>query len=439
MKENSLRRLSRSAILFAFILGGIVVFASFVYCSRPIDPFHLHADAGRGVDFVLRLAEVDCLKSGINPFRVWNREISHPLYCSTLEHTCDCATGKLPINAYTPWAYTFIFPLSLIDSWGIRWGVFTCVRILSFLLMTLFFMSRAWRLRKQVIDVYFCGASLSLTAGAIFSDLMPSNFAVFLASFAVGLIVCLNSGYYRLAGFFWALMMVKPQIGLLFAIPLLLSKRYDTIAVSTLICLLAAIPPSLICGESMFSMIAQAPAARVHAFRGCVFMPLSLFSYLRDSMGCSSSVLLGVAALLGVIFNAIASWFLKDEKDWLVRFFPSVVFSLSWTYIQSYSHVFSMLSIFLIACICVRSQSWYIRMLCLLSIVSFSDAGFHFVRVIVRVRGICGSENPNFVSDCVRWGSGFLSVVLCMFWCVKRFKGDACRNKTIVCYTPYLE
>jgi hypothetical protein len=121
--------------------------------------------------------------------------------------------------------------------------------------------------------------------------------------------------------------------------------------------------------------------------------------------------------MIGVCLCVCASWWSKDENDWLVRIFPCVVISLSWTYIHSYSHVFSMISIFVVSCIFVRVQSWRVRLLCLLSVVSFSDVGFYLVRAAIRLGGVCGPETSDPISGFVRWLGGAFSVFFCMFWC----------------------
>ena len=419
-------RLFPIAVIAAVAAAGVVaILVSFVYCARPINPYNVEGDQGRGIDCVMRFAEVDCLRTGVNPYRVWNRDVNHALYYSSTKAGSTRSVDKLPVNAYTPWEYTYMYPLSLVRSWDMRWIMFNGVRFLLYAAMMIYFFYRAFLVRLRFMDGCFCIACTCLVAGAIYADLMPNNLSCILTAFACGMLICLNAGRDCLAGVFWALLMIKPQFGLLFAIPLLLDKRIKTIFVAMAICIVATVPPVVMCGESPVALITQAPAASVHAFCGCGLMPVSLYRKLVES-GVSSGIVLCIPAMLGVFVCSVSCWFVRQDRDAFIRAMPCVVFSLCWTYVQSYSYCFAALAIFALARDAIRSVSLRRRFFDIIAIVLFSDVGYTVVRMAMRILGRCGPNDADEISDFTRQLSSSLSVVACLVWCwwTGRVRGD---------------
>ena len=411
--------MARALVVMAAAIGlGAIAFA-FVYCARSIDPYALNKDQGRGVDFVLRLAEVDCLRSGTNPFYVWHGDVNHDLYCSVADKDSDSAIGKLPVNAYTPWEYMYVYPLSLVKDWSVRWWIFTGLRFLAFLLIVVVMLRRVLEIRCRFVDGCLCLACLSTTVGAVYADLMPSNFAIFLSAFALGMCVCLNHRWDCCAGICWALLMSKPQIGLLFAVPLLIGGRWKTVVVASGICALASVPPMLMCGDSFLNMIQQAPAASVHGFHGCALLPFTVFDWVVNVRGVSSGVVLFAALMFGAVLCFVASWKLRTENDWLVKFFPCAVLALSWTYVQSYSYCLAVLPIAVLVMELVKAEDLRRMVLCMVSIFLFSNLGHDLVRLVIRAFSICGPESSDVVSSWVRQVSSSLAVIACMVWCCR--------------------
>lgn len=404
------------------VFGFGVIISAFVYCARPINPYMLHEDQWRGVDFVLRFAEVDCLRSGVNPFHVWNGDVGNDRYCSVANKDSVSASGKLPVNAYTPWEYTYVYPFASVKDWNLRWCIFTGLRFAAFLFFVIVLHWKIFRLRCRFMDCCICGACLSLTAGAVYADLMPSNTAIFLSAFALGMCVCLNRGWDYRAGILWALLMVKPQIGLLFAVPILIGKRWSTFFVASGICLLASVPPVLMCGDSFFAMLMQAPAASAHGFNGCGLLPLPVFDLLVKTYHISSGYVLFALSLVGVALCLWASWRLRREDDWLVKFFPCAILALNWTYVQSYSYCLAMLPIAVMVMEMIKLNNCGRRTLCLTSVFLFSNSGHDLARLIVRAFSVCGPETSDAASDWIRQICSSLSVVACMYWCCCRRK-----------------
>ena len=57
-----------------------------------------------------------------------------------------------------------------------------------------------------------------------------------MAAMLLLMVTALQHGYDTIAGICWALIMTKPQMGLLFSIPLLWYKKYKTVFVAIFVC-----------------------------------------------------------------------------------------------------------------------------------------------------------------------------------------------------------
>ena len=169
-------------------------------------------------------------------------------------------------------------------------------------------------------------------------------------------------------------------------------------------------------------MIMQAPAASVHGFHGCALLPFPVFDWVVNVRGVSSGVVLFSALMFGVVLCFVASWKLRTESDWLVKFFPCAVLALSWTYVQSYSYCLAVLPIAVLVMELVNAEDLRRKVFCIVSIFLFSNLGHDLVRLVIRAFSICGPDSSDVVSSWVRQVSSSLAVIACMVWCCRRQK-----------------
>ena len=405
-------------MLLGFMLLMLVpVSAILIYCARPIDPFHLVADC-RGIDFVMRMNEIDCLKMGVNPFYVWHGDVTHELYYPFDRGETCTLSRNMPVNAYTPWEYTFLYPLTMFRSWNFRWAFYTGLKLLALLATVLLLLFRVVQL--SVLERCLCLMGFYLVSGAWYTDIFAGNFSVFITFAVLGMALCLNRGYDVLAGFLWAFVLVKPQLGLLLAVPLLIGRRFKAIAVAMLVCLVSSIPPALMCGDSPITLILQAPAAGTGGFTGCALMPLSVYKWLCSDVGFSSGSVLAGTCAVGALLCFVACWLLRRDDSWLVRFSPCVVIAMGWTYVQEHSYSLMVLPIFVLTVSLLRSGSWKWMLFCAVAAILFSDVIQFLVRALFKVMNLLAvpTEGESVTLDHgVRQLSSSLSVLACLVWC----------------------
>lgn len=300
-------------------------------------------------DFNLRMTEIDCLKKGVNPFDVWNNDVVLPPYKPNWNSKVEGPEFTEGINAYAPWEYTLMMPFSFIPrraAWAVYWSVMMLVFVL------LLFFGRSFALKRGLPPLEaFCvsACSLLLTAYPAWSNIAIGNFSLIVLAAVVMMIVCLEKKMDVAAGFCWALAMVKPQIGLLFAVPLLMKRRYLVCFTAASTCFVASLLPAFICGVSPFTLILQTPAANTFMFSGCGTLPWALCGFTGD-------VVVALAVGAAVCFAMTRA--LPRECPLFVFFMPAAVTSAAWTYVSNYGHVMAYFFFLVLAVeiLCVPSR-----------------------------------------------------------------------------------
>ena len=284
-------------------------------------------------DFNYRMAELDCVAHGVDPFKVWNEEIVFKPY-----YTNNPACRYIPegcnqmISVYAPWEYSLMFLFGLIDG-EFGWWIYSA---LSFVLL----FAIALAIRKN-ISAYGLGDAPSqllallplLTVSyPLWSNFQVGNHMAIALSGAVFMGICLNFRRDFAAGICWMLVMIKPQIGLIFAVPLLLKMRVLTGLLAVALCVLLSVPPVIACKTSFFDMLREPSIATAFAFEGCGTWPKFLCGYFSNE----TDIVIGLA--IGTALCLWMTWLLRREKDWLVYLMPAAVCSSCWTYTQAYTH-----------------------------------------------------------------------------------------------------
>ena len=287
-----------------------------------------------GGDFTLRMNEVECLRRGVNPFSVWHEDVELEPYISTTPTKGYCAARfNEPINAYPPWAYSMALPLSYLPrdaQWGIYFSfMFLCVGVVLFCGF-----KAGFSIRGDKWDGVLVGTvPLVISFYPIWSNFSIGNYAIVVLAALALMALLLNRGHDVLAGFCWAVAMIKPQMALLFAVPLLYRRKFTTCAVAACTCIVLSVPPALMCGDSIIDMIIQAPAASAHGFNGCGTFPYFLCKFTGRSLGISCGLLTGICLCV------IMTWLVNRRCDWFVFMMPAAVCSMSWTYCQMFSYM----------------------------------------------------------------------------------------------------
>ncbi len=338
--------------VFAIAAFSLVV----AYCAAvavmvltPLNPLSKGEWLHRGGDFMLRVSEIDCLLDGVNPYYVWNGDIVKKPYVPNYGAPRAAVEGKEGftefINAYAPWEYIMMMPFALLPrtvSWVLYFGLMMAG------VFALFFFGRAFCRRTCACgDEVACVASalsILFVALPVYQNFFEGNLSVPVLLSVVLMACCLNRGWNALAGLCWAFAMIKPQLGLVFAIPLLLRRKFLTCFVAAAICLVLTAVSALLCRESPIALLFQASAASSWAFEGCGTFPKFLCGFFENGVG------INIGLAVGAVLCAWMTWILRREKDWMVFLMPAAVMGASWTYAQCYSFTMNWF-FFLILCI----------------------------------------------------------------------------------------
>ena len=274
-------------------------------------------------DFNLRLAEVDCVKRGVDPFLVWNETtVLKPYYSNNPNRKLIPEGCTRQISVYVPWEYGLALPLSFVSA-DVAWWAFT---VFSFALMVFVAVVGARRL------FWLAPVPILIVAHPIWSNFQVGNYAVLVLAAAIGVATCLDRGMNIAAGLCWMLVMIKPQIGIPFAIPLLMRMRIVAGVSAAAACLVLSIPAILLCHPDLPEFFVEASQASAFAFEGCGTWPKFLCGRLGDGVD------IGIGLAIGAALCIWMTWLLRRERDWLVYLMPAAVCGSCWTYTQAYSH-----------------------------------------------------------------------------------------------------
>lgn len=282
-----------------------------------------------GMDFTWRYNEALCVRAGTDPFDVCFRGAPSERFCSVFHPE----RGKLPVNAYTPWEYTWMLPLTHLPRRTAH-TLFQSLNLAALLAVALFAHRHA---RRRGLDF---DSSLVVAAAACFLGLAlvrvldVSNYGLLMAAALMALAAAPGSARGEAAAALaFAALMVKPQIGVLFAVPLLLSRRIRTVVAAAAICGLSALPAAAFCRANPVAMTWRVLFSGTHSIRawetlGTGLLPPPLVARLEAL--APASVWLGVSAALGLSLCLWESWRLRRHPDFAVRLLPATVVSLLW-------------------------------------------------------------------------------------------------------------
>lgn len=288
--------------------------------------FHSH----RYCDLRYRQNEISCSHTGTNPFLVWNREISSERYkgIARSDFPFDPDPNKLGVHAYPPWHTTFF--------WFYGW----CSRGFLLWFMTFVFLACCggfalslvrWqpeRSAERLFYFLFIFAGIGRAIGGCFSC---GNYGCILLACSVLFHRALLRNETILSAIAWALMMIKPQVGVLFFWPLFWARRYRTIALSIAICLLATLWPAYVYHTSPLELILQVPLIGKPYTGDNVATLIGMVCRLFGQT-------VGVPLWMGGCFLACGtlSFLLRKSPSWLIRLLPPLLTFPIWTYAQGH-------------------------------------------------------------------------------------------------------
>ena len=332
-------------------------------------------------DFITRCNEITCLLDGVNPFYVWNETIDKKPYFSNIHDRSTDAEHTEIINAYTPWSYTVLTPIAVLPR-QIAWRIYHALICLSLALLC----TLAYRHGKRIGGDVYCGLFAAALPLSIFIpisfDMNVGNYNLIITSLIALMAVLLDRGKTVPAAICWSFAMIKPQMAILFAIPLLIDRRFKVCVIAAALCTLATTPPAILCHESPVTLILQAPAASAWAFSGCALLPHEFLDALRNADFIPESVLLAIPMALGVSACAFLSWRVRKSDDSFLRFAPAAICAVSWTYVLGYSYILCAIVMIAMAADLFRRPTRGNILLCTAAILLMARMGRAFEIVV---------------------------------------------------------
>lgn len=276
-----------------------------------------------GWDFVLRHGEVSCLSQlHVDPYDIFAENIRNDRFLSYyLEFKDrDDALNYHWCAGYPPWEYTLLLPLS---RFSVRTAdaIYKAFELLSLFVVIVFSFRRSSRFETSTWTKFLLAYSVFLLPHEAWNHIFWfGNWTLPFCAGVVCLVLFLDKGWQVLAGFAWAFLMIKPQQGIWFAIPLLFRRQFKTIGIAVATCFVASVPPAVLCGKSPVELILEIPKFRVQAFFETTLFPPSVYSFADKWLFPKAALVFGFAVCLA--FCLWASWKLRREKDWFVCLQP---------------------------------------------------------------------------------------------------------------------
>lgn len=397
--------MSRNHIGLILIAGLLAVGVSIVVSCWKLTGDH------PGCDFTFRMNELLCLKQGVDPYDVWSGRVSVPPF-----ESCGVASEQevVPIDhrvfTYPPWEYAYMLPLSCLSR-NVSWGVYFSLWVIGFVVV--YFIGR--RHFSSPIPV---SCALLVVSYVLFSDLQVGNFGVFVLLSACLMAASLNSGKSALSGVCWAVAMVKPQLALLFAVPLLLKGKMLTCVVAIAVCLGVSFVPAVICGKSPVTLILEVPGSNVEFFQGCGTCPYWFCSWI------SSEVCIVVGLIIGLLLCVTMTFAIRKERDWFLLQMPAAICGCTWSYAHSYCHALGWFLAFVLVRELVRNP----RSKFLWTMLALS--AFVLSRWFLAWHGLCAFMGWRFPMSeyafrCVDSLNSTASIVLAAVFCVWKGRQSA--------------
>ncbi|MBQ4107094.1 MAG: DUF2029 domain-containing protein [Lentisphaeria bacterium] len=339
----------------------------------PRNPF----DAG---DWLLRWRELRLLQRGIDPFDVFTHRIQVPGCVSLL----DPQPGNQAIHNYAPWTYGFCFPAAWLSGEITAARLMLAVNAAGLLLLA----GLIWlTIRERTDDP---DRAILLTAAALLLDLFPlfrtlsvGNFSIAATTAALALAMLLNRKHDLAAGFMLAILMLKIQIGAVFLIPLLMARKYRTLAVGGGLCAAASCIPAWFTGKMPWTLTWQL----LHSGDPSFVSPYTggLFSVFARVLPASWLLAADAVIALGVLI--LVSRQLRHHRDWLLKLVPAAAVVPLWNYSQTIDQCLLLLPLVWYLTGIFRAESRQQRNLAIAAAALFSTGFFHAVWHIFVLSG----------------------------------------------------
>jgi len=278
-------------------------------------------------DLTLRHNEIECIRTGVDPFDIFERTISSKEYRGIFrpDKPEEPQDDRKIVHSYPAWHMAFFW-----------WNNFVsrniCIVIMLFVnICSLVWVCR-WLAKKYqrsdtvhlVQDILFLLVMMLFPFFFVFEAL---NYGLLLTGCLLLLFLALQSKYEILAGIAYAFIMIKPQIGVVLLLPLFLNKWYKTIAVAAAICVAGTLFTAGELNKSPLELILQIPSIGAPFYKG-FFSSLAIMTFGDAGEFVSMGVFILIAAA--------GCYFVRNAEEIWMRFLPALAIIPFWTYSLQY-------------------------------------------------------------------------------------------------------
>ena len=307
----------RMAMLAA--VCGLFVWSGFWLLRECLVRYHLW-----GFDLGFRHSEIACAHEGIDPFDIWNRTVVSDRFrgWNRPDKPAEPPDGRLKVHAYPAWHMAPCWWYGSVPWW-------LCASLMGLLYACSLVWSARWCvLRLAAAPGHPAENALFLLAlylhplGGI---CLTMNYGLLLLGTILLMGEALDRGRDALAGVLYSVVLFKPQIGLLLALPLLVGRRFKTLAVTASVCLAETLFASWKLGKPPWELLLQIPAIGAPYAKG-------FYAEMAGLVAGNAGPLVAMAA-----FAALASagcWLVRKAPAAWMRFVPALAVAPFWTYSQ---------------------------------------------------------------------------------------------------------
>lgn len=306
------KAVSYGLLLIALLYGGRYVVGLVKYYQ---DPNRTPAD------LTLRHNESLCAHTRVNPYHVWNGDVVSQKFQAFDGPESECPSSpKMKVHCYPPWHIVLTWFYGSLPLTAVIEYFYTLTGVALLTLLMAFVLG----VRKE--SKLLCGAII------LFETILGAtrcyfigNYGILLAALLLLLIFLLKKDRWFFAGVVWSLILVKPQVGALLCVPLLIQKKYKTVVVTAAICLGSTFLLANHYGESALDLLLQVPKIGAKYNLGVDFVSAFFTGSIRAyAMPVWSLVCLGLCVW--------HSWRLRDSESYSLKFAPAAFFFMYWTY-----------------------------------------------------------------------------------------------------------
>ena len=274
-------------------------------------------------DLTVRHNEIECIRTGVDPFDIFERTISSEEYRGIFrpDKPEEPKDGRKRVHSYPAWHMAFFWWNNFVPR-NICIVIMLIANIGS-LVWVCWWLSKKYQRSDTVHLVQDILFLLVLMLYPFFCVFETLNYGLLLTGCLLLLFLALRCKYEILAGIAYAFIMIKPQIGVVLLLPLFFNKWFKTIAVAAAICIIGTIFTARELNKSPFELILQIPLIGAPFYKGFfTSMAIRTFGYAGGFVSMGVFVLIAAAGCF-LVRNA--------EEIWM-RFLPALAIIPFWTY-----------------------------------------------------------------------------------------------------------